>query len=96
MCNWIIHFDELPKTVKTIGKALRNSPISHLKLDGICVLDRPRKKRCEVNLIHCFISTLSNLRWMGISLSGKKDDQINAIGNAVTELKGSEIEIKYI
>lgn len=85
----------MSKTIKTIGKALRNSPISHLKLDGLFVLDRQKKKKCEANLIHCFISSLSNLRWMGISLTGNNDAQITAIGNTITDLKGSEIEIKY-
>ncbi|KAI9578222.1 hypothetical protein GQX74_015108 [Glossina fuscipes] len=94
MCNWVIHFDDMTKALKCISKAVRNSPISHLKLDGISVLDRPKKKRCEALFMHCFITTLPHLRWMGISLSGKKEDQVTAIGNAVLDLKGLEIEIK--
>ncbi|XP_037946372.1 uncharacterized protein LOC119678555 isoform X2 [Teleopsis dalmanni] len=94
ICNWIIHFDDFSRTIKAIAKSIRNSPISHLKLDGISVLDRPKKTRSESALINCFISSLPHLRWMGISLSGKKEDQITAIGNAVLDLKGTEIEIK--
>lgn len=96
ICNWVIHLDDISKTLKTIGKSLRNSPISHLKIDGIVVLDRPKKKRCESTFIQCLISSLPLLRWMGISLSGKKEDQVTAIASAVTDLKGLEIEIKYI
>ncbi|KAM7359523.1 uncharacterized protein ACRADG_013241 isoform 2-T4 [Cochliomyia hominivorax] len=94
MCNWVIHFDEMQKSIKTIRKALRNSPISHLNIDGILVLDRLKKKRSESIFIQCLFSSLSFLRWMGLSLAGKKEDQISAIGNAVTDLKGFEIEIK--
>lgn len=94
MCNWVIHFDDAGKTLKLLSKCMRNSPLSHLKLDGISVLDRPKKLRIESQLIHCFISSLPLLRWMGISLSGKKDDQITSIGNAVLDLKGYEIDIK--
>lgn len=73
---------------------MRNSPISHIKMDGISVLDRPKKQRSESNFVHCFISSLPQLRWMGISLAGKKEDHITAIGNAVLDLKGYEIDIK--
>lgn len=94
MCNWVIHFDEMSKSLKCIGKAMRNSAISHLKLDGITILERPKKRRNEAAFLHCFITALPHLRWLGISLSGKKEDQVTAMGNAVVDLKGSEIEIK--
>ncbi|KAL5282564.1 hypothetical protein ACFFRR_005584 [Megaselia abdita] len=96
ICNWVIHFDDLNKTLKTISKCIRNSPISHLKLDGISVLDRPRKQRIDSQFIHILISSLPLLRWFGISLSGKKEDQINAIGSAIRDLRGHEIDIKYV
>lgn len=94
ICNWVIHFDEPSRSLKSISKAMRNSPISHLKLDGISVLDRPKKQRIEPGFIHAFIGNLPHLRWMGISLSGKREEQIHAIGHSVLELKSPEIEIK--
>ncbi|XP_055851155.1 uncharacterized protein LOC129915572 [Episyrphus balteatus] len=94
ICNWVVHFDDVSRTLKAISKCIRNSPISHLKVDGISVLDRPRKHRIESHFIHCFISSLPLLRWLGISLSGKKEDQITAMGNSVLDLKGYEIDIK--
>lgn len=92
----MVHFDDLNKTLKTISKSIRNSPITHLKLDGISVLDRPRKQRIESQFVHTFLSSLPLLRWLGISLSGKKEDQVMAIGSAVQDLKGCEIDIKYV
>ncbi|XP_055908357.1 uncharacterized protein LOC129943132 [Eupeodes corollae] len=94
ICNWVVHFDDVSRTLKAISKCIRNSPISHLKVDGISVLDRPRKHRIESHFIHCFISSLPLLRWLGISLAGKKEDQITAMGNSVLDLKGYEIDIK--
>lgn len=96
ICNWVIHFDDLNKTLKIISKCIRNSPLTHMKLDGVSVLDRPRKQRIESQFIHTFVSSLPLLRWLGISMSGKKEDQIIAIGNALMDLKGHEIDIKYV
>lgn len=94
MCNWILHLDDSTKTLKTISKCLRNSPLSHIKTDGISVLDRPKKTRIEPQFLHSLLSALQGLRWLGISLAGKKDEQIVAIGNSVLDLKGYEIDIR--
>lgn len=94
MCNWIIHLDDATKTMKTVSKALRNSPLSHVKIDGISVLDRSKKTRIEPAFFHMLLSSLNSLRWFGCSLTGKKDDQITAIGNAVLDIRGNEIDIR--
>lgn len=94
MCNWIIHLDDAAKTMKTISKALRNSPLSHVKIDGISVLDRSKKIRIETAFFHVLLSSLNSLRWFGCSLAGKKDEQITAIGNAVLDIRGNEIDIR--
>lgn len=94
MCNWILHLDDAGKTLRTISKYLRNSPLSHVKIDGISVLDRPKKTRIEPLFLHALLSSLPGLRWFGISLAGKKDEQIVAIGNSVLELRGYEIDIR--
>lgn len=94
ICNWILHLDDASKTIKTISKALRNSPLSHVKIDGISVLDRSKKTRIEPVFFHMLLSSLNSLRWFGCSLAGKKDDQITSIGNAVLDIRGNEIDIR--
>lgn len=94
LCNWILHLDDASKTIKTISKALRNSPLSHVKIDGISVLDRSKKARIEPAFFHMLLSSLNSLRWFGCSLAGKKEEQITAIGNSVLEIRGSEIDIR--
>lgn len=94
MCNWILHLDDASKTLKTISKALRNSPLSHVKIDGISVMDRAKKTKIEAAFMHTLLSSLNSLRWFGCSLAGKKDDQITAIGNAVLDIRGNEIDIR--
>lgn len=94
MCNWILHLDEATKTMKTVSKALKNSSLSHVKIDGISIMDRPKKIRIEPLFIHMLLASISSLRWLGVSLAGKKDEQITAIGNAVLDIKGYEIDIR--
>lgn len=86
--------DEPSKTMKAIAKALKISPLSHVKMDGISVMDLPKKNRIEASFIHAMLSSLPVLRWTGLSLAGKKDDQITAIGNAVRDIKGYEIDVR--
>uniref|UniRef100_A0A1B0C9R3 NACHT domain-containing protein n=1 Tax=Lutzomyia longipalpis TaxID=7200 RepID=A0A1B0C9R3_LUTLO len=94
MCNWILHLDDAAKTLKTVSKSLRNSPLSHIKVDGISVLDRVKKHRIEPQFMHTLFAGVPQLRWMGISLSGMREDQIAAIGAGVLDLKGNEIDIR--
>lgn len=94
ICNWILHLDDASKTIKAISKALRNSPLSHVKIDGISVLDRSKKVRIEPAFFHMLLSSLNALRWFGCSLVGKKDEQITAIGNGVLDIRGNEIDIR--
>lgn len=94
MCNWIIHLDDSSKTFKSISKVFKISPLSHVKLDGITVMDRSKKLRIEPQFIHTALACLANLRWLGISLGGKKEEQITAIGNAVLDIRGHEIDIR--
>lgn len=94
ICNWILHLDDAAKTLKTVSKYLRNSPLSHLKTDGIIIMDRPKKLKIEPQFLHTFLSSLASLRWLGLSLAGKKEDQIIAIGNTILDIKGCELDIR--
>lgn len=94
MCNWILHLDDTSKTLKLVSKSLRNSPLSHVKIDGMSIMDRPKKTRIESQFIHMLLSSINSLRWLGVSLAGKKEEQITAIGSAVLDIKGYEIDIR--
>lgn len=95
LCNWILHLDDASRTFRTLAKCLRRSTtLSHIKADGISVLDRPRKVRVEHLLLNTFLSALRRLRWLEIGLAGKRDEQIVAIGEAIMRMKGDEIDIK--
>ncbi|GAB0087497.1 NACHT domain-containing protein [Sergentomyia squamirostris] len=94
MCNWILHLDDATKTLKIVSKSLRNSPLSHIKVDGISVLDRAKKHRIEPQFMHILFAGVPQLRWMGISLGGMREDQIAAVGAGVLDLKGNEIDIR--
>ncbi|XP_055525587.1 uncharacterized protein LOC129718641 [Wyeomyia smithii] len=94
ICNWIIHLDDAQRTLKSISKLFRLSPISHLKLDGILVLDRPKKQRIESLFIHAMIGSLPLLRWMGLTVTGLSEEQIIAIGSNCADIRGMEIDIR--
>lgn len=95
LCNWMLHLDDANRTLKLVSKYLQKSPLHHVNIDGILVLDRPKKLRIEHHFIHALVSALPNLRWLGISLSGKKNEQIAAIAKSVRQLKGNVIDIRY-
>lgn len=94
MCNWIIHLEDPVKALKAISKALRGSPLSHLKLDLISVVDKARKQRIESQLIAMLISSLPALRWLGLSLLGMTEAQILTVGSALLELRSNEIDLR--
>lgn len=86
--------DDSLKTLKSLAKIIKNSSLSHVKTDGITILDRPKKSRIEPQFLHTLIASLPALRWMGMSLAGMKENHITAIGNAVLDFKGHEIDIR--
>lgn len=94
LCNWILHLDDAARTFRMLAKCLRHSPLNHIKVDGVSVLDRPRKVRVEQLLLNTFLVALHRLRWLEISLAGKRDDQIVAIGESIMRMKCDEIDIK--
>uniref|UniRef100_A0AAG5CQG3 NACHT domain-containing protein n=1 Tax=Anopheles atroparvus TaxID=41427 RepID=A0AAG5CQG3_ANOAO len=94
MCNWIVHLDEAPKTLKTLAKLLKGSPLSHLKLDSVIVMDRPRKQRIEPQFTHAFLANLPLLRWLGITLHGLSEEQITTLGNHCGDMRGMEIDVR--
>lgn len=94
MCNWIVHLDDPAKAFKAMAKALRTSPLSHMKVDLISVVDKVRKQRIESQLIAVLISSLPALRWLGMSLLGMSESQILTVGTALLELKSNEIDLK--
>lgn len=95
LCNWILHLDDAARTFRTLAKCLRHSTLNHIKADGVSVLDRPRKVRIEQLLLNTFLVALRRLRWLEISLAGKRDEQIVAIGESIMRMKCDEIDIKY-
>lgn len=94
MCNWIIHLEDPVKAFKAISKAIRGSPLSHIKVDLISVVDKTRKQRIESQLIATLISSLPSLRWLGLSLLGMTEAQILTVGNSLLELKSNEIDLR--
>lgn len=94
ICNWIIHLDDAKKTLKTVSKAFKNSPISHIKMDGISIMDRPKKQHIVPQFMQILLTTLPQLRWMGITLAGMNDEQIQLIGSSLADFKGMEIDIR--
>lgn len=94
MCNWILHLDDKIRTLKMVSKVLKSSTITHLKLDGISVMDRPKKQRIESQLIHTILTSIPHLRWCEISLSGYNEEQIATIGSAICYIRGNEIDIR--
>uniref|UniRef100_A0A182FR32 NACHT domain-containing protein n=1 Tax=Anopheles albimanus TaxID=7167 RepID=A0A182FR32_ANOAL len=94
MCNWIIHLDEAAKTLKSVAKLLKSSPLSHLKLDNVVAMDRPKKQRIEPQFMHAFLANLPLLRWFGITLHGMNEDQITSLGNYCGDMRGMEIDVR--
>lgn len=94
ICNWIIHLDDATKTFKGVTKALKNCTISHIKIDGISVLDRNKKNRIEPQFMQTILTSLPMLRWISISLAGVSDEQMTFIGNSIGDMKSNEIDIR--
>lgn len=94
ICNWILHLDESVRSLKTVSKYLRKCCICHVKVDGIVVLDRSKKTKIENQFIQVLTTSLQKLRWLGLSLAGKKDDQITATGKAISYFKSFEIDVR--
>lgn len=94
ICNWIIHLDDATKTFKSISKAMKSSTISHIKIDGISVLDRSKKHRIEPQFLQTILSSVPLLRWISVSLSGVSEEQMSFIGNSIGDIKSNEIDIR--
>ncbi|XP_055617308.1 uncharacterized protein LOC129762793 [Toxorhynchites rutilus septentrionalis] len=94
ICNWILHVDDAVRTLKTISKLFKSSPMSHVKVDGIIVLDRPKKQRIEGLFMHALLGSLPQLRWLGITVTGLSEEQIVAIGTYCADIRGMEIDIR--
>lgn len=90
----MLHLDEAARTLRSLGAMLRHSRLRHIKADGVSVLDRVHQQRCEQLLLRTFLVALRELRWLEISLGGKRDEQIVAIGAAIVRMKADEIDIK--
>ena len=94
ICNWIIHLNDATKTFKAVIKALKNCTISHIKIDGISVLDRNKKQHIEPQFMQTILASLPVLRWISISLAGVSDEQMIFIGNSIGDMKSNEIDIR--
>lgn len=90
----MLHLDDAKRTLKLVSKYLEKCSLNHLKIDGIMVLDRPKKLRMEHSFVHSILTALPNLRWLGLSLTGKKSEQIASIGNSLRLIKGNVIDIR--
>lgn len=96
MCNWIIHLEDPVKALKAIAKSIRSSPLSHIKVDLISVVDKAKKQRIESQLIATLISSLPSLRWLGLSLLGMTEAQILTVASSLLELKSNEIDLRWV
>ncbi|XP_062533624.1 uncharacterized protein LOC134202619 [Armigeres subalbatus] len=94
ICNWIVHLDDVNRTMKSLSKLFKSSPLSHVKLDGIIVLDRPKKQRIESMFMHALLGSLPLLRWLGITMAGMNEEQIGALGTYCADIRGMEIDIR--
>lgn len=94
ICNWIVHLDDFSKTLKNISKSLRSSTLSHIKIDGISILDRSKRFRAEPQFLHTLISSIPHLRWISVSLLGLNEDHIGSIGKSIRDIKSPEIDIR--
>jgi hypothetical protein len=86
--------DDVSKTLKNIGKSLKSSTLSHIKIDGISILDRSKRFRAEPQFLHMLISSIPQLRWISVSLSGLNEEHIGLIGKSIRDIKSSEIDIR--
>jgi hypothetical protein len=82
------------KTLKSVSKSLKNSTLSHIKMDGISLLDRAKKTKMEHHLMHTVLSSVPTLRWMGASLAGMSEEHIVLFGNSIGEIRGPEVDIR--
>ncbi|KAJ6638733.1 hypothetical protein Bhyg_11471 [Pseudolycoriella hygida] len=94
ICNWVLQLDEPVRSLKTVSRYLRKCCICHMKVDGIAVLEASKKTPIENQFIQVLTTSLEKLRWFGISLAGKSDDQITDIGKAISYFKSFEIDIR--
>lgn len=92
----MLHLDDAKRTLNQVSKYLKKCSINHIKIDGILVLDRPKKLRIEQLFVHVLITALPNLRWLGLSLTGKRYQQITSIGNSLRLIKGNVIDIRQL
>jgi hypothetical protein len=86
--------EDTPKTLKLVAKSLKNSTLSHIKVDGISLLDKAKKTKMEYQLMHTILSSVPALRWMGASLAGMSEDHIVLFGNAISEIRGPELDMR--
>ncbi|XP_065074702.1 uncharacterized protein LOC135698583, partial [Ochlerotatus camptorhynchus] len=94
ICNWIVHLDDVNRTLKAVSKLFKSSPMSHVKVDGIIVLDRPKKQRIESQFMHALLASLPQLRWLGLTMAGMNEEQIAALGTYCADIRGMEIDIR--
>ena len=94
ICNWIVHLDDAAKTLKSISKGLKSCTISHMKIDGVSVMDRPKKQRIEAQFMQTILSSMPMLRWISMSLAGISEEQMAFIGNSIGDIKSNEIDIR--
>lgn len=80
--------------MKAASKLFKSSPMSHVKIDGIIVLDRPKKQRIESQFMHALLGSLPQLRWLGITMAGMNEEQIAALGTYCADIRGMEIDIR--
>ncbi|XP_016837817.1 uncharacterized protein LOC100677826 isoform X2 [Nasonia vitripennis] len=92
---WRVSLDESEKTLRQVGKQLRNClSLSFLKASGLVVTDSSKKTRQEHGLIQAFLGNLHSLAWLCLDGVELTESQATAVGKCLRErFAGPSLEI---
>lgn len=82
--NWRIKLDEPEKSLRAVGKALRSCSLSHLRVDGMLVMDS-NKTPLEHAFLQTAVANLGLLTWLAMENVALQPQQAVALGRAVRE-----------
>lgn len=92
---WRVTLDESDRSLRQVGKQLRNcTSLSFLKASGLVVTDSAKKSRQEHGLIQAFVANLHSLAWLSLDGVELTESQAASIGKCLRErFAGNSLEI---
>lgn len=92
---WRVSLDEAERTLRQVGKQLRNCPsLSYLRASGLLVTDSAKKCRAEHGLVQAFLANLQALAWLCLDGLELGEAQATSIGKCLRErFAGPSLEI---